>query len=153
MLLLLEEGARVGALEPRAERLARNVLALRRIPVTAAMVRWRDVQCLDARKPAAELLQTVRSSAFTRLPLLGADGRVAGYVRQLDVLGAGEGVAVLDHQRPIPFLAPETSVDRALARLRNSGQRAAIVGSVTHPLGLITLKDLLEEISGDLATW
>lgn len=153
VLLLFEEGARVGALEPRAERLARNVLALRRIPVRAAMVPWRKVQVLDAKQPPAELRRLVRESAYTRLPVVGADGRVSGYVRQLDVLAAGEEADVLSRQRPILFLAPETSVDRALARLRNAGQRAAVVGSAESPLGYISLKDLLEEISGDLATW
>jgi CBS domain containing-hemolysin-like protein len=44
-------------------------------------------------------------------------------------------------------------LDRALARLRQTGQRAALVGSAEAPLGLVTLKDLVEEISGELHRW
>ena len=50
-------------------------------------------------------------------------------------------------------MAREGQLPRALARLRAGGQRMAIVGTLTRPLGLATLKDLLEEISGDLAGW
>ena len=42
---------------------------------------------------------------------------------------------------------------RALAQLRASGQRAALVGAPARPLGLVTIKDILEEISGELARW
>jgi CBS domain containing-hemolysin-like protein len=51
------------------------------------------------------------------------------------------------------FLVPGTPVDRALARLRSGGQRLAVVGTSERPEGLVTLKDVLEEISGDLAGW
>jgi CBS domain containing-hemolysin-like protein len=74
-------------------------------------------------------------------------------VHQLDVLGGGPGEPVLEHLREVGALAPGIAVDRALARLRASGQRLAIVGDPGRPLGIVTLKDLLEEISGDLAGW
>lgn len=153
VLLLLEEGARVGALEPRAERLARNALALRRIPISHAMVAWRDVRTLDAWRGEAELVEAVRRSPHTRLPVVGERGEVSGYVHQLDVLGDAAAGGVLGKVRPILFLPPDTSVDRALARLRNAGQRAAVVGTAEAPQGFLALKDLLEEISGDLGTW
>jgi CBS domain containing-hemolysin-like protein len=37
--------------------------------------------------------------------------------------------------------------------MRASGQRLAVVGSLAEPLGLLTLKDLVEEISGELGDW
>jgi CBS domain containing-hemolysin-like protein len=60
---------------------------------------------------------------------------------------------VLAHLRPIVSLPAQLPVDRALARLRASGSRLAIVGPLDAPAGLLTLKDLVEEISGDLAGW
>jgi CBS domain containing-hemolysin-like protein len=62
-------------------------------------------------------------------------------------------VPVLDHLRELVHFPAHTLVDRALGRLRLSGQRLAIVGSLEKPIGLLTLKDLVEEISGDLAGW
>jgi len=37
--------------------------------------------------------------------------------------------------------------------MRANGQRAALVGPPARPLGLVTLKDIVEEISGELARW
>jgi CBS domain containing-hemolysin-like protein len=153
VLEFLREGRRSGAIPPSAEQMARNVLELRSIPVERCMVPWKEVLRLDARDPDVDLYDAVARSTRTRLPVIGPDGAVEGYVHQLDVLGAGPEEPVLSHLREIQRLAPGTPVDRALARLRATGQRLAIVGDPEAPLGLVTLKDLLEEISGDLAGW
>lgn len=150
---LLRESAQAGDLPPQAEQIAQNVLKLRSIQVERAMVPWTRVARLDARKSQAELYTQVARSTYTRLPVVGAKGELQGYVHQLDVLGAGPGVAVLDHLRSLAELPPHTPVDRALARLRSAGQRLAVVGTRERPVGLLTLKDLVEEISGDLAGW
>lgn len=150
---LLRESAQAGELPPQAEMLAQNVLKLRTIQVERAMVPWARVGMLDGRRSQAELYTAVARAPYTRLPVAGERGALLGYVHQLDVLGAGPGVPVLDHLRPLVELPPHTPVDRALARLRAAGQRLAIVGSRDRPAGLLTLKDLVEEISGDLAGW
>ncbi|MFO1009366.1 MAG: CNNM domain-containing protein [Planctomycetota bacterium] len=150
---LLRESALAGELPPQAEQIAQNVLKLRTIRVERAMVPWSRVGALDARKSQAELYTNVARSPYTRLPVHGPKGELLGYVHQLDVLGAGPGVQVLDHLRPLVELPPHTPVDQALARLRAAGQRLAIVGTRERPEGLLTLKDLVEEISGDLAGW
>lgn len=150
---LLRESLAAGELPPQAEQIAQNVLKLRTIQVERAMVPWARVSVLDARRSQAELYTSVARSPFTRLPVGDTRGELIGYVHQLDVLGAGPGVPVLDHLRPLVELPAHTPVDRALARLRAAGQRLAIVGTRERPQGLLTLKDLVEEISGDLAGW
>ena len=88
-----------------------------------------------------------------RITITDAKGGVRGYVHQLEVLGASPDTAPASLLRPLLALEPDTPLDRALARLRASGQRAAVVGSPSRPVGWVTLKDLVEEISGDLAGW
>jgi len=153
VLRLLSEGASEGAILPHAEQMARNVLKLRTIEVERCMVPWGGVAPLRIDGMQADQYAAVARSPFTRIPVVDAAGAVRGYVHQLDVLGDGEGTPVLDHLRPLTVLASGTPVDRALARLRSSGQRIAVVGDLERPRGLVTLKDLLEEISGDLAGW
>ncbi len=87
------------------------------------------------------------------LPLVSAAGEVRGYVHQLDVLGEGDARPVATHLRPLPALPPDLPLDRALVVLRAGGQRMALVGRPGAPLGVVTLKDLVEEISGELARW
>jgi CBS domain containing-hemolysin-like protein len=153
VLRLLSEGAREGAILPHAEQMARNVLKLRSIEVERCMIPWNAVQVLRAEAPQDDLYDAVARSPHTRIPVVEAGGACRGYVHQLDVLGEGDGTPVLDQLMPVTVLPSGTSVDRALARLRSAGQRLAIVGEAASPKGLVTLKDLLEEISGDLAGW
>ncbi|MBK7643771.1 MAG: DUF21 domain-containing protein [Planctomycetes bacterium] len=153
LLKLLSEGRLAGALPPQAEALAQNVLKLRSTPVARAMVPWERVQHLEASSSNAELYAVVAGSSFTRLPVVGADGEVQGYLHQLDVLGDGPDEAVLDALLELIEIPPGLAVDKALSRLRSSGQRIAIVGTRTAPQGIVTLKDLVEEISGELAAW
>jgi CBS domain containing-hemolysin-like protein len=153
VLEFLREGRRHGAIPHSAEQMARNVLELRTIPVERCMVPWKSVTRLDARDADPDLYAAVSRSPHTRLVVVAPDGTISGYVHQLDVLGAGPGEPVLVHLREILRLPPGTPVDRALARLRAAGQRIAIVGDEKLPVGLVTLKDLVEEISGDLSGW
>lgn len=150
---MLAEGKKTGALSPRAELLARNVLALRAVPLTQVMVPWSEVERAPAAEDPARLRERLAKTAYTRLPIVDAGGRVLGYVHQLEVLGDAEGGGVEPHLRKLEALPAATTVDRALARLRMFGQRMALVGTPEQPLGIVTLKDLLETISGDLARW
>lgn len=147
---LLRQGTREGTLEPHAERLAQNVLSLKSTQLERVQVPWEEVDCLTQGESEESQREFVRRTTHSRLPAVDEGGRVLGYVHQLDVLSAPEA-PTLSTLRPVIALAPETSVDRALAKLRTSGQRIALVGSPEAPLGLVTLKDLVEEISGDLA--
>ncbi|MAF67063.1 MAG: hypothetical protein CMJ84_15575 [Planctomycetes bacterium] len=153
VLSMLAEGARLGALEAAAERLAINALQLRTIPLSRCMIPWEEVICLEEHGTIEERLRAVGASAHTRLPVVDVAGHLQGYVHQLDVLGEDGTRDPARHVRPMLCLAPGTPVDRALTELRIRGQRAAVVGTPQAPRGLVTLKDLLEEISGDLGTW
>ncbi len=150
LLHYLAEGKRSGALPARAEVLAQNALKLRSVPLSRAMVPWSEVVCLAASADPDERLRLARESRFSRLPVVGDEGEVLGYVHQLDLLLASEALGPLEGLRPIPCLPASTPVDRALLTLRGGAQRAMVVGTAEAPEGLVTLKDLVEEISGDL---
>ncbi len=152
VVAIFAEGTHRGSLELHAERLATNVLALRGITLETEMVPWNQVEVLDAGAPDEELRRLATRSRFSRLPVVDR-GRVIGYVHQLDVLRAGSGAQVLESLRGLLDLQPDLSVDKALQRLRRAGQRAVLVGTPDQPRGLVTLKDLVETISGDLAGW
>jgi CBS domain containing-hemolysin-like protein len=140
-------------LTPELERMARKVLELRSVPVERVMVPWRKVDLVLADAGATELRGRLERSGYSRLPVAEPTGAVVGYVHQLEVLAAGAAAGVSEHLRPLAALPPGLSIDRALARLRKSGQRIAVVGTLARPVGIVTLKDLVEEISGELYRW
>lgn len=147
---LLAEGRRHGALHEHAEALARNALLLRTLPVSHAMVPWEKVQMVRRDRGDEDLYRQVSESRFTRLPVVDGSGRLEGYVHQLEVLAAGPKSPVLSHLRRVSALPADTPVDRALLHLRGEGRRGAVVGTMEEPVGWVTLKDLVEEISGEV---
>ncbi|MFT5151870.1 MAG: putative hemolysin [Planctomycetota bacterium] len=155
VLDMLAEGARSGALAPRAEALARNALELRTTPISNCMEPWNEVIHLRRGQREEEMRELVTRSPHSRLPVLDADGTCEGYVHQLDVMSAEEGEPVLKEVLPLTTLDPSTTVDQALRTLRGTGRRVAVVldKETMTPVGLISLKDLVEEISGELAGW
>ena len=148
VLTLLDESARDGALPARSRELLDNALKLRTTSVRQVLIPWERVETLPSGLDAGELCRRVGASRHTRLPQLAEDGSVAGYRHQLEVLGSDREAV---HE--LLCLEPGVSVDRALARMRAGGHRCALVGTPARPLGLLTLKDLVEEISGELAGW
>ncbi|MBL6757542.1 MAG: DUF21 domain-containing protein [Planctomycetes bacterium] len=171
VLGFIAEGRRHGVLSERAEALAANALRLRAIPVSESMVPWEDVACLDRGATREEHFSKVRESRFSRLPVLEAEGdrlRIDGYVHQMEILhrwnamGAnGELPEVLEQVRPLPRLARDVPVDRALNTFAASGRRIALVvaeeyagesGPVPRSaiLGLVSVNDLLERISHEV---
>ncbi|MBI1380810.1 MAG: DUF21 domain-containing protein [Planctomycetaceae bacterium] len=153
LLELVEEGTQSGAIPAHARELAHNALSLRSIPVQRVMVPWSKVAHLDLDRGVARLQRAVLESDHTRLPVLDPAVGVVGYVHQLEVLAAGGAGDLRRHLRPLPSFGADLSVDQALRRLRVTGQRAALVGPPERPLGLVTLKDLVQTISGDLVDW
>lgn len=151
VLELLHESHR--SVVPHVERMARNVLELRGLSVERVMVPWAKVVHLTLSTDPEQLYAQLARAPNSRLPMVDEHGVVIGYVHQLEAMGEGPGTAVASHLRPLLSLEPGVSLDRALAHMRASGQRAALVGSNSRPLGLVTLKDILEEISGELARW
>jgi putative hemolysin len=138
---------------PHVERMARNVLELRSLAIERVMVPWSKVEHLSLGADGAVLYDQLARTPFSRLPVVDERGEVVGYVHQLEALGSGPTVPVTSHLRPLLVLEPGMSLDTALVRLRASGHRAALVGGPSRPLGLVTLKDLVEEISGELSRW
>lgn len=153
---VLEEGSRRGTLEARAEKMARNALGLQALRVTDVMTPWERVERIDVEAEGElgghDLRNRIAHAHHSRLPIVVV-GAVAGYVHQLEILASKDGFDSKAHLHKFLCLDPETSVQAALARLSTFGKRAALVGTLEAPVGLVSLKDLAERISGDLAGW
>ncbi len=148
---LLRELLEEGQLSPGQLRMAQNVLRITTVRVEEAMVPLEDVDRVDRGAGREELLAASRAHGRTRIPVRDPrSGELVGVVNVLDlVFRPGKGMEEL--VRPVPSIPAGTTVDRALGILRRARQPLGFVrGAGGRAVGIITLKDLVEEISGDL---
>jgi CBS domain containing-hemolysin-like protein len=141
-LLQDEHGLVSGALE-FSERTAGDV------EVTLA-----DLVTLPESSTPAELERLVARTGFSRFPVTGADGQLAGYLHLKDVLYADDE----RYDEPIPAkrvrslvtVGADDDVEDVLAAMQRSGAHLARVVSADHVTGVVFLEDVLEELVGEV---
>ena len=90
----------------------------------------------------------------TRLPVVDNDGRLVGVLNTVRALSDPDR-ATVDLMRQPLLLDANDSMLEAIDRLRSEGRGMGIVvkaGTLT-PLGVVTVKDLVEPLTGELAAW
>jgi CBS domain containing-hemolysin-like protein len=82
----------------------------------------------------------------------GKPEEAIGIVLLYDIFLEGEQAATVEgFVRPVPRLRPGDRVEDALLRLRMARESLAVVtGPDGKAVGIVTLKDLCEEITGEL---
>ena len=153
MAWFIRESAASGSLSPAQLDLADRALSMRHLAVTSEMTPWRQVVSVredDLRSgdPRTIARRTMRS----RLPVVDVSGRVLGVVGVQDILLGTSPEEAIDDS--IPRLAAGTPVFVALETLRQARRPMGIIEDAAGlPIGIVTLKDLVEPLLGDLRAW
>jgi CBS domain containing-hemolysin-like protein len=153
--LLIEQTKEAGVLSPDQAQFVRNVFEFTSKTVSEAMVPLDRMANLELHTPPDKVLEAVRESAHTRLPVYdGQPDNIVGIVNTKDLfhLFSLHGLVVLeDALYPAPFVRPEDSVATVLRRLKRLKRHMAVVRDDAGKVhGLITLEDVLEEIVGEI---
>ena len=92
---------------------------------------------------------------FSRLPIFRGDSRrISGVVNVYDVLMDDEEREIAEYVRPAVTLQANETVPTAMRRLQEARQVMGIVIDATgNCIGLFTMKNLVEEIVGELDVW
>lgn len=153
MSALLAEGAGTEGLSELQLGFADRVFTMRGITVGQEMRPWRTVSTIPAHATPAERAQRLLSSGVSRLPVVSAAGAVVGVVAAVDHF-ARPSDPTHAMARPALLLAPSVSALEAISRMRRERVQLAIVGDrIDRPLGIVSMKDLVEPLVGDLAAW
>ncbi len=155
LTLLIEDTEEAGILDSDQAEFVQNVFRLSGKEVKDCMVPRDKMGTLELSTPPDRVLEAVRQSAHTRMPVYEGDpDRIVGIVNTKDLfyLFSLKGVVVLEDAMYLPiFVKPDTTVSEALRLFRKTHRPMALVrdddGKI---LGLITLEDVLEEIIGDI---
>jgi len=151
---VLAEGRSAGVIETQEHTMLRNVFRLDDRQISSLMVPRGDVVTLDVDAPFEETLRIIDTSDHARFPVVRG-----GFDDILGVLTARRLLARMAHgERPdltkdlrAPLYVPETVTGMELLdNFRSSGgQVAFVVDEYGEILGLVTLQDLIEAITGE----
>lgn len=133
------------------------------MPVREVMVPISKVIMADLQTNTARLLDILRTSAYTRLPVYSeTPANIVGLINIYDVLSTHEQFDNLEKFiKPADSLPATTSVLDAIGIMRKANHKMMIVTppadrrqkTKQKPSGLITMKDLIEELTGELTPW
>ncbi len=146
------EGRASGVLTHMQTLMVDRVMHISEVTLADAMVPMDRVVAVGRDLRRDELLEVIRGNNHSRLPVRGESGDVIGVLDIYDVL-AGEAARPAE-QMAQPLTLPEAlTVTEALYRLQRAHRMMAIVVSAERPVGIVTIKDLVEEIVGELEEW
>lgn len=149
---LLRESAAEGTLSEEQTRIVERVLNLADIHVGMIMVPRRRVAAVRLNADLEDIQRVVREHHYSRLPVIDPrDAEVVGIVNTYDLLN-DEAVGSIERQMQsvVRLPASETAAG-ALVQLQQAAQPMAVVSDPRHGwVGIVTLKDIVEEIFGEL---
>jgi CBS domain containing-hemolysin-like protein len=155
---LMREGAGHGGLEPEQTDLLERVFATETRIVKQEMVPWRDVQTLQLDDPPATLFELADRTSWSRFPVIAGSGehrRIVGVVEVMDALVYGPWACppLRSLIHPVMFLHARTPLLHALTDFQHRKLTIGIVVEDDQPIGIVTMKDLVEPVTGQLSAW
>lgn len=151
---LIEEGSEAGVIEQQEHEMVRNVFRLDDRQINSLMIPRSDIVYLDADRLIEENLQHIAASEHSRFPVCrGGLHNILGVINAKQLLHQkikGDQADLSAQLQPAVFV-PETLTGMDLLRhFRSSGsQMVLVVDEYGEVLGLVTLQDVLEAVTGE----
>ena len=156
---LLEEGEETGIIDATERVLIDNVLEAAETDISRIMTPGPRIMFLDASLPVPELIDEFRRLRHPRIPVYqGHWDNVIGFLHSEDILklvrGGGDisQVALETIIKPAHFVPPTKKVDEMFDYFQRHNTRVAIIlGEYGEVLGIVTMKDVLKFIFGEIS--
>jgi len=118
------------------------------------------VEIVDVNTNRDELLKILNKSAFTRLPVYEDEqSNITGFINIYEVLNSSEDFTDLrGFVKDIRKVSADTIVTDAINIMQSEQQKIVLVIRDSHlyrqkAIGIVTMKDLVEELLGELSEW
>jgi CBS domain containing-hemolysin-like protein len=149
---LLKEGASHGVLSESQVTLLDRALAFTGVTAADEMTPWSRVRAVPADADASRALRLIGDRPYARMPVIDRFGKPVGMIRLIDLhLRPREPVRLI--MTPLLRVPRTTPVPAALRMLAASGARLAVVEDEAGlPVGIVTTRDLVEPLTGELGT-
>ncbi len=124
------------------------------------MIPIHNVETVDVNSDDSALLNKLNKCAFTRLPVTeDRGGNIIGFIEIYEALNSSEKFSdLLGFVKPIRKLDADLTVIDAMNIMQKKNYEIVLVVRAGHfgrekPVGIVTMKDLVEELLGELAEW
>jgi len=156
---LLEEGEETGIIDATERVLIDNLLEAAETDISRIMTPGPRIRFLDASLPVADLIDEFRQYHHPRIPVYdGHWDNVIGLIRSEDILKLVRGGGDLSEVtldmilKPAHFVPPTKKVDEMFDYFQAHNTRVAIIlGEYGEVLGIVTMKDVLTFIFGEIS--
>jgi len=149
-----------GLLSPIQTNIVDRIVNIPGLRLNAVKVPLSEVQSVNLRSNRTVLLNKLRRHPWTRLLVWqDASTHIVGFINVYDVLSAQEPFDDLARfMIPLRQMDGGTPVIDAIDVMRRDGLEIVLVtrsrrGGHEVPVGIVTMKDLVEELLGELAEW
>jgi putative hemolysin len=124
-------------------------------PVKEIMVPRPEVKAIDAQATFAEILETVRSTGFSRYPVFrGRLDNIEGIIHTKDIIRHvidNKSFSIESILRKPLFVPELASLEKVLLQMQESAVHMAfVVDEFGNMEGIVTLEDIIEEVFGDI---
>ena len=143
-----------GTLDEEQTDLLQNAVDFTKTPVENVMTMREDICGIDINTPAGEILEIVKNSGFSRLPVYNGDiDHVVGILSIREYLRAHLRRGSVNLRRvmmPPKFAAPDAAIDDLFREMSAGKQQFLIVRDGETTVGIATIEDFLEELVGEI---
>lgn len=151
---MLAEGSQYGLIEKQEHEMLRNVFRLDDRQIASLMTPRSEIIYFDIEQPLEENLENLMNSDHSRYPVCrGGMHAIIGIItakRLLKQRMKGESTNVQEYLQPAIFVPESLTGMKLLEQFRESGvQMVFVVDEYGEILGLITLQDVLEALTGE----
>jgi putative hemolysin len=145
-----------GTIEDEQERIILSAAKLRETKVESAMIPREWIIFLRTHQSIEENFEIARNNLHTRYPISGSDtvDGIVGYVnfKEMALFEPNlSALSIAQFIRPVLFVANPTNLNTMLKLFIAKRHHLAIVKDArANVIGMVTLEDVIEEISGDI---
>lgn len=152
---LLQEGAARGGLTALQRDMIERVMNISHVRIESIMIPRERAASVSVDVSREDFLRVARMAHFSRLPVWRDNpANICGIVNVYDVLTDADARPIRDHVGDALYLRPHDTVPAALLTLQQARRAMAVVRDRTGQcIGILTVKDLVEEVVGELAAW
>ena len=157
---ILQDTHEEDILSPVQTDMINRLVGISNITIRSVMITINKVQTVDVNSHKTILLNKLKKYSFSRLLVFeGQPGNIIGFVNIYDALGSPEQFTNLNnYTKPILKVNSDTTVTETINIMQKENQKILLVmktgrSGQERVLGIVTMKDLVEELLGELAEW